>query len=76
MKYKIVTAQTAEDLTAAVNKYLDDGWEPIGGALLSQDRDRWENERKGYSESQLDVTWAQTLVKRADPEFPPGWDKM
>ncbi len=63
MKYKILRESTAEDLAEAVNRHIVDGWEPLGGVTLSQDRDRWVNERKGYSETQVDATWAQAIIK-------------
>lgn len=63
MKYQILSKSTAEELVKDVNSYLADGWEPLGGVTLSQDRDRWSNERKGYSETSVDVTWAQAIVK-------------
>lgn len=67
MKYEILSAETRESLIRSVNQYLHEGWEPLGGVVLSQDRDRWINERKGYSETDVDVTWAQALIQQEKP---------
>jgi len=64
MKYEIIRRDSADELISAVNSYMNPGWEPVGGVTLSVDRDRWENERKGCSESSVDIIWAQAIVMR------------
>ena len=36
MIYDIVTANEIEGLVAAVKRYLDDGWQPVGGVSLTK----------------------------------------
>ncbi len=37
MQYDIVTAGTAAGLTAKVNMYINEGWQPLGGVSVALD---------------------------------------
>ena len=65
MKYYVAVANNPEALTQAVNTYIEQGYEPIGGCAVSEHTDRWTNERKGHEESETYSTWVQALVKRS-----------
>lgn len=65
IEYFILAADNHSDLTQAVQLHIADGWEPVGGIAVSSHTDRWENERKGGSESCTYETWAQAVIRRA-----------
>jgi hypothetical protein len=59
-RYQVVTRENLEDLMLAVNAFIHQkGWTPLGGVSVLHRT--WENERKGYSES--DTLWAQAMVR-------------
>lgn len=37
VRYEIVTATTVQDLTAKVNDYISDGWQPVGGVCVMEE---------------------------------------
>lgn len=57
--YQIVYACSAEELEEMVNEQMKMGWAPLGG--LQAMRYEWENDRKGYSESEWKFFQAMTL---------------
>jgi hypothetical protein len=62
--YVIVDSDSTEDLETQVNSMVDKGFVPVGGvAVLYQ---TWENERKGYQESQ--ALYFQAMFKPASRE--------
>lgn len=65
MQYVILGAEDAKVLDELVNNAIADGWEPQGGVTCSGVFQSWENERKGYTESETNYTWAQAMVKRS-----------
>lgn len=58
MKYRIVIEDTASSLGDAVSGLLELGWRPQGGVAVVNYT--YENERKGYTESEW--VWAQAMV--------------
>jgi len=64
--YKVLTAGSAEELQEKVNSNLEAGFYPVGGVSVSQDSYSYENERKGYTETQIDVLFAQAVVSLHD----------
>jgi len=59
MRYVILDAETPDELEKAVGNMLDAGFEPMGGVAVCHYQ--WENERKGYTES--DTTYYQAVYK-------------
>ncbi|HCN37515.1 MAG: DUF1737 domain-containing protein [Ignavibacteria bacterium] len=41
MRYKIVAAETIEQLELRVNELIDDSWEPEGGMIISKDGEKF-----------------------------------
>jgi hypothetical protein len=59
-RYQVVTRDNLDDLQVAVNCFIHQkGWKPLGG--VSAVYRTWENERKGYTES--DMMWAQAMAR-------------
>ncbi|HEX2788708.1 MAG TPA: hypothetical protein VHP32_12495 [Ignavibacteria bacterium] len=57
MRYKIVAAETIEELELRVNELMDDDWEPEGGMIISKDGEKfyqtmmfYEYDSDGYDE--------------------------
>lgn len=57
MRYKIVAAETIEELELRVNELMDDDWEPEGGMIISKDGEKfyqtmmfYEYDGDGYDE--------------------------
>lgn len=64
--YKIIESDSLEDLAEAINELLPDGWVPQGGVHYSQETRTWENERKGYQESETDTVCTQAMIQYYD----------
>ena len=64
--YTIVTASDEDELREKVNANIADGFYPYGGVSISQDSWQYENGRKGYTETQSDVMFAQAMVSLHD----------
>jgi hypothetical protein len=62
MDYQILTATTAKELAALVNEQIARGWAPCGGVSASTYYAQWENERKGYTESEERTEYAQAMT--------------
>ncbi len=65
IEYTIVTEESPGALSAAVNVWIADGWLPLGGVSVSTHHASWENERKGYTESETVETYAQAMTRTA-----------
>lgn len=61
-QYKVLSASTPETLEAIVNEHLEAGAELVGGVAVSSRYESWENERKGYTESNTEYTYAQAVL--------------
>jgi len=57
--YDILEYDSIDDLIENVNKMIKEGWQPIGGVQVLHYS--WENERKGYTESNTE--YLQSMVK-------------
>lgn len=60
--YRILSAETPAELAAMVTEQLNDGWVLAGGVAVCAVFRSWENERKGYTESETDYTYAQAMT--------------
>lgn len=59
-RYQVVTRENLEDLHHAVNAFIHQkGWKPLGGVCAVYKT--WENDRKGYTESEM--LWAQAMTR-------------
>jgi hypothetical protein len=63
--YRLLSADSDEELEAAVNGFIEDGYEPMGGVQVVYRS--WTNERKGYDESS---TWFYQAVAKRAPDRP------
>lgn len=63
MQYKILAADNMTELETEVNAAIADGWLPLGGVAINEYIHSWENERKGYTESQEHSCYAQAMTK-------------
>lgn len=72
MKYTILRADCASELAEAVNRKIKKGYTPIGG--VSVIRYEWENERKGYTESELALFQAMVTAPPPAASDHPGPD--
>ena len=62
MLYNVIVADNLPGLVVEVNRYLSDGWKPLGGIeVVTQEH---ENDRKGYTEIQ--ISYYQALVRDND----------
>lgn len=59
MRYKIVAAETIEELELRVNELIEDDWEPEGGLVISKDGEKfyqtmmfYEYDEDGYDEEE------------------------
>lgn len=64
--YKIVTADSADELQSMVNNNIEAGFVPIGGVAVVMDSYSWENERKGYTETEHETMFTQAMVSLHD----------
>lgn len=64
MKYQTVEKETGTALDDAVNDLIAEGWEPIGGVAIAAVFSSYENERKGYTESETNYTYMQAMIHR------------
>ena len=63
MEYKFVSEETGTKLEEAVNALMALGWVPLGGVSVAVLRSTWENERKGYQESETEWVYAQAMTR-------------
>ena len=63
MEYQVVVRGEATELAEAVSTLVSQGWSLQGGISVTGWIDRWENERKGYSESETTVLYAQAMIR-------------
>lgn len=66
MDYQILTATTAKELSGLVNEHIARGWVPCGGLASSAYFAQWDNERKGYKESEERNEYAQAMTSTSD----------
>lgn len=64
--YKVVEADSAEELQQRINNCIKAGFEPIGGISVCVHHTSWENERKGYEETETSYTYCQAVVDYHD----------
>jgi len=65
IEYQIVWAGDRDSLQVAVRDEIEDGWEPLGGVSVASHFEKWENSRKGYTESESVYTFVQAMIKRS-----------
>lgn len=61
--YRIATAWSPSDLEAEVSKLLAEGYFPQGGVAVAGVYQQWEDERKGYTESETLWHFSQAMAK-------------
>jgi len=64
IEYKIITASNPESLMKKINDLIVEEWIPQGGIAYCQDTQTWENERKGYQESNTDEIYLQAMIRK------------
>lgn len=63
MEYKFVSEATGTKLEESVNDLIATGWVPLGGVSVAVVHRTWENERKGYQESETEWVYAQAMTR-------------
>ena len=63
MEYKFISEASGVELEVSVNELIADGWVPLGGVSVAVVRSTWENERKGYEESNIEWVYAQAMTR-------------
>lgn len=63
MEYQVVVRGEAAKLADAVRELIEQGWAPQGGVSVAGWNEQWENSRKGYTESETSVLYAQAMVR-------------
>lgn len=63
MEYKFVSEENGAKLEDAVNELMAAGWAPIGGVSVAVLRSTWQNDRKGYEESETEWVYAQAMTR-------------
>jgi len=59
--YKVVACSSIEELEGQINNLLMSGATLIGGVSVSSHFESYENERKGYVETNSEYVFAQSL---------------
>lgn len=67
MRYDILRRTSPEELTEAVNAYINAGWEVLGGPLAYVAVRQYEH-RDGYLANDAEYLWAQAVIKRHPAE--------
>jgi hypothetical protein len=62
MKYVVAEGDNAHELGIAVAEWLELNYRPSGGVSVCVVFRTWENERKGYMESETEYTYSQAMV--------------
>lgn len=70
MEYDVIEAETREELVEHVKAALANGWQLQGGVAIAQAFGEWEVDRKGYTEHQVFVRYAQAVVKPSSGTAP------
>lgn len=65
-EYVVFEFGSSEALQEAVNAALSDGFTPVGGVSVTAVFESYENERKGYAETNTDYIYVQAAVKYHD----------
>jgi hypothetical protein len=63
MEYKFVSEATGIKLEESVSELMVSGWVPLGGVSVAVLRTTWQNERKGYEESETEWVYAQAMTR-------------
>lgn len=66
-EYVVVSDGCEHDFIQLVNAHLREGWEPFGGVSVTSHFESWENSRKGYTETETFVMYAQAMVREVTP---------
>lgn len=66
-KYKVCARTDRDDLEVEVNAALAEGWELQGGVAYGGYVFTYENQRKGYMETEVNTMFVQVIVKE-EPE--------
>lgn len=66
MQYRIITEDDRHELERSVNGAIADGWIPQGGVSVSGWFSVWENDRKGYTETETNLVFAQAMTKPSE----------
>lgn len=61
--YRVATGASREQLEANVAGLMAEGYRPTGGVSVAVLHTTWENERKGYTESDTDWVYAQGMYR-------------
>lgn len=59
--YKVIHCSSSEELERQINSLIQAGAELIGGVSISSHFESYENERKGYTESNSEYVFAQAV---------------
>lgn len=59
--YKVIHCSNSEELEIEINKLIQEGADLVGGVSISSHFESYENERKGYTESNSEYVFAQAV---------------
>lgn len=60
--YKVIIEDELNALEEKVADMMKDGWRPSGGVSVSIRDVKWENERKGYTETETVRIFSQAMT--------------
>lgn len=63
MDYQVVVSDEATKLADAVRELILQGWKPQGGIAVTGWVESWEDHRKGGTNSDTTVLYAQAMVR-------------
>lgn len=63
MEYQVVEDSSQNVLASKVNDLIGQGWTPQGGVSVAGWTNSWENDLKGYTESETIMVYAQAMVR-------------
>ncbi len=63
MIYKILTASSPEELTAGVNRLIQEGWTPVGSHTATEEHRQNRYAGQQHMDTLVRVCYAQTLIK-------------
>lgn len=63
MEYKFVSKESGTKLEEAVNELMAAGWVPLGGVSVAVLHRIWQNDHKGYEESETEWVYAQAMTR-------------
>lgn len=62
LSYQVVRRETCPELEEAVNCFINQGWQPVGGVMVSQAVSHYQN-REDTLCSITETTWAQAIYR-------------